>query len=101
MATDVEARQLGALARWQDGQFKAKQDGTLRLIDETEYLDDEPTPHSRTLLSALVTPWNSGYRYGYGVFPVKLQLPENWRTQMGRYSSGSQARLVTFICEEL
>jgi len=99
--TEVQARQLGAMARWQDTTYKAQGNGALRLIDEVEYLDDEPNPHSRTLLSALVTPWNGDYRYGYGVFPVVIQLPEDWRTQLGRWSTGGDARLVTFSLVEL
>lgn len=101
MLTETEARQLGALAKWQDSTYKAQGNGALRLIDEVELLDDEPNPHSRTLLSALVTPWNSGYRYGYGVFPVAVQLPEDWRAQVGRFTSGSGARLCTFAVIEL
>jgi hypothetical protein len=101
MMTEGEARQLGSLAKWQSANYRAKIEGALRLIDETELLDDEPNPHSRTLLSSLVTPWNSGYRYGYGVFSVAVQLPEDWRSQVGRWASGSSARLCTFNLVEL
>lgn len=101
MLTESQARQLGALAKWQDAAYKARTDGALRLIDEVELLDDEPNPHSRTLLSALTTTWNSGYRYGYGVFPVLLQLPPDWRQQVGRWATGEGARLCTFAVSEL
>jgi hypothetical protein len=101
MLTEDQARQLGALAKWQDGQYKGQSDGKLRLIDELEPLDPEPTPHSRTLLSALNPSWNAAYSYGYGVFDVLLQLPEDWRQQVGRWATGEGARLVTFVAVEL
>lgn len=101
MLTESQARQVGALAKWQDAAYKARTDGALRLIDEAELLDDEPNPHSRTLLTPLVTPWNSGYRYGYGVFPVLIQLPQDWRQQVGQWSTGEAARLCTFVVVEL
>lgn len=101
LVTLDEALQLGSLAKWQDSQFKAKLDGVLRLIDETELLDPEPNPHSRVLLSVLTPTWASGYRYGYGVFPVKLQLPQEWKQQVGRWSTGDEARLVTFSLIEI
>ena len=101
MVTQTEAQQIAALAGWQDRAYKARANGALRLLDETEYLDPEPTPHSRPLLASLTPSWASGYRYGYGVFAVKLQLPEDWRQQVGVWATGEQARLVTFSLVEL
>ena len=96
-----EALQLEALAGWQDRAYKASTDGALRLIDETEMLAPEPDPHSRVLLSPLTPTWASGYRYGYGVFAVKLQLAEDWKQQVGLWGNGDQARLCTFSLVEL
>lgn len=101
LVTLDQALQLGSLSKWQDAAFKAKADGALRLIDETELLDPEPNPHSRTLLSILTPTWASTYRYGYGIFPIKLQLPEDWKQQVGRWRTGDEARLVTFSMLEI
>jgi hypothetical protein len=101
MLTLDEALQLEALAVWQDRAFKAKTDGALRLIDETELLGPEPNPHSRTLLTPITPAWGSGYRYGYGVFAAKLQLDQDWKQQIGVWASGAEARLCTFSLVEL
>ncbi|MBE7384362.1 MAG: hypothetical protein F6J95_023485 [Leptolyngbya sp. SIO1E4] len=102
MLTLDEALQLGALAKWQDSQYKAQNNGALRLVDEIEYLDPEPSPHSRSLLAALNPSWNAGYEYGYGVFTVKLQLPQDWKQNIGRWTdSGELARLATFAITEV
>jgi len=101
LVTLDEAMQLGALAKWQDARYKARQDGALRLIDETELLDPEPNPHSRTLLSILTPSWAPTYRTGYGIFAAKLQLPADWKTQVGRWATGEEARLVTFSLLEI
>ena len=102
MLTLDEALQLGALALWQDRQYKAQNDGALRLIDQIEFLDAEPSPHSRTLLQALNPSWNAGYQYGYGVFSIKLQLPPDWRQNIGRWTStGEGARVVSLQALEL
>lgn len=111
MLTQAQARQLGALAKWQSlgyqGLTNAEAPTTrvarpLRLVDEIEYLDSEPTPHSRTLLSSIQESWNSDYVYGYGVFEVFVQLPQDWRQLVGRWQhSGDQARLVTFTLVEI
>ncbi|MEM6435703.1 MAG: hypothetical protein AAF773_17905 [Cyanobacteria bacterium P01_D01_bin.115] len=102
MVTLDEALQLGALAKWQDQQYKAQNDGALRLIDELEPVDPQPSPHSRTLLSTLNPSWNAGFEYGYGVFAVKLQLPTDWRQIVGVWKdSGELARLITFQALEV
>ncbi|MBD1918847.1 MULTISPECIES: hypothetical protein [Cyanophyceae] len=101
LVTLDEALQIGALAKWQDAAFKAKTDGALRLIDETELLDPEPNPHSRVLLQVLTPEWAPTYRNGYGIFAAKLQLPQDWRQQVGRWSTGEEARLVTFSVLEI
>ena len=101
MVTLDQALQIGALAKWQDAAYKNQQDGALRLIDETEFLDPEPNPHSRVLLQILTPAWASGYRFGYGIFPVKLQIPEDWKAQVGRWSTGEDARLITFSLIEV
>lgn len=94
--------QLGALARYQDTQQKAGNLAPLRLIDETDYLDPEPNPHSKTLLTPITPPWNGSYRYGYGVFGVQLILPaDGWRTPIGVFSDGTPAYRVAFALEEL
>lgn len=102
MLTLSQARQLGALAKWQSRTYKASQDGALRLIDEIDYLDSEPSPHSRSLLSAITESWNSGYVYGYGVFDALIQLPQDWKQFLGKWNaSGDQARLAAFTLIEL
>jgi hypothetical protein len=110
MMTKAEAQRLTKLANWQDWGYKgitntgapaAKQDRPMRLIDETEELDGEPSPHSRTLLTPLTDPDNAAWVYGYGVFSVKIQLPEDWRQQIGVWASGAEARLCTFSLVEL
>lgn len=101
MLTDAQSRQLGALAKWQDATYKSGSDGKLRLIDEITYLDSEASPHSRTLLSSLQESWNSGYVYGFGVFDVLIQLPQDWKTAIGVWGDGSEARSVTFSLVEL
>jgi len=101
MLSLTEALQLEALAGWQDRAYKAKTDGALRLIDETEVLGPEPDPHSRTLLEPLTPLWADTYRYGYGVFAVKLQLPEDWKQQQGVWASGDEVRFCTFSLIEV
>lgn len=102
LLTQAQARQLGALAKWQDAAYKANTDGALRLIDQMEFIDSEPSPHSRTLLTPIVETFNAAYVYGYGVFPVKLQLPQDWRSLIGRWvDTGLEARQVTFTLLEV
>lgn len=102
MVTKAQARQIGALVGWQNQEYLAERDGALRLIDEVEELDSEPSPHSRTLLSAIAEDWSGSYVYGYGVFKVKIQLPPEWRQFLGRWTdSGEEARLVSFRLEEV
>lgn len=110
MVTKTEARRIGKLAKWQDWGYKGitnagvpatRVERPLRLIDETEELDGEPSPHSRTLLSILPDPDAEGWVYGFGIFNVKLQLPQDWRQQVGRWSTGEDARLVTFSLLEI
>ena len=101
LLTLTEALQLEALSTWQDRAYKAKTDGKLRLIDEVEMLGPEPDPHSHTLLSTITPAWASTYRYGYGVFAIKLQLPEDWKQQVGTWTGGVEARLCTFSLVEL
>lgn len=101
MLTLDEALMLEALAVWQDRAFKAKTDGALRLIDETEFLGPEPDPHSRTLLTPLTLTGAPTYRYGYGVFAAKLQLDQDWKQQVGVWATGAEARLCTFSLVEL
>lgn len=72
-----------ALARWQDRQLKGLDaplaldspfaTGQLKITDETQFLDAEPAPHSRTLVAALNPTWNAGWEYGYGIFAAKVQ----------------------------
>ena len=110
MMTKAEAQRLTKLANWQDWGYKgitntgapaAKQARPMRLIDEIEELDGEPSPHSRTLLTPLTDPDNAAWVYGYGVFNVKIQLPQDWRQQVGVWASGAEARLCTFSLVEL
>lgn len=101
ICTVAEARQLGALALWQVAQQKAGNLGALRLIDETDYLDSEASPHSHTLLATLTETWNAGYVYGYGVFPVQLSLPEEWKRPVGLAGDGTPLVRVGFSLEVL
>jgi hypothetical protein len=91
-----EMRQLSNLANYQDDQYKSQTDGKLRFIDEIQYLDNfERT--GRTLLAEIAEVWNANYKYGYGVFAVKLQLPEEFNAELGRLNSdGSIVHTVTF-----
>jgi len=108
--TKSEKRRVGKLAKWQDWGYKgitnagvatARQARPLRLIDETEELDGEPSPHSRTLLSNLPDPDDASWVYGYGIFEVKIELPEDWWLQDGLWARGEEARLCTFSLVEL
>jgi hypothetical protein len=91
-----EMRQLSNLANYQDDQYKSQADGKLRFIDEIQYLDNFERA-GRTLLSETAEAWNASYKYGYGVFAVKLQLPEEFNTELGLLNSdGSIAHTVTF-----
>ena len=76
-------------------------DSGLRLIDEIDHVDSEPTPHSRTLLTPISESWNSNYTYGYGVFDAILQLSQDWRQLTGVWSDGEGARTLTFSILEL
>lgn len=98
--TMPEMLQLGALAKWQDRTYKTPADGKLRLIDEVRELDPEPSPHSRTLLSPLAPDWNAAYQYGFGVFNVKIVLPNDWDAYVGA-ANGVQRRIATFTLEEV
>jgi hypothetical protein len=87
--TEADALQLEALILWSSGQYKARQDGALALVDEVEYLTPEPSPHSRSLISAITPTWSASYEYGYGQFSVQVSLAEdNPRAHKGRASSG-------------
>ena len=93
---DGLARQLEALYEYQQ-QLQVP----LRLWDEVQYLNSEPTPHSRPLLSTLTEVWNPAYVYGYGVFNVWLALGNNWREHLATKVDGETLKQVTFSLLEM
>jgi hypothetical protein len=102
VVTDLDGMlQLGALAKWQKLNQDAGSLAALRLIDECNYLEAEPTPHTKTLLTPLNPSWNAGYSYGYGVFPVQLILSEGWNIPIGVFADGTPAYQLTFGVEEI
>ena len=102
LLTQDEALHLQALAQWQNDKLQKKESGfALRLIDETKFVIPEPSPHSRVLLQSITPPFGNSYRYGYGVFPVKLEIPEDLLSDAGRWASGNEAKLLTFGAVEL
>ena len=101
--TLAEMRQLSNLASYQDDQYKQGNDGKLRLIDETAYIDNfDRQANGRSLLSELSESWNTDYKYGHGVFNVKLQIPETFNTELGRLESDSSiVHTVSFLILEV
>jgi hypothetical protein len=104
MVTQDQYLHLAALAFYQQDKISKKETQSqwrLRLIDETEYVEPEHNPHSRVLLQSITPSWAPSYRYGYGVFDVKLEIPEDFVAKAGKWASGSECRLVTFGAVEL
>ena len=97
-----EMRQLSNLASWQNDRYNG-QDGKLRLIDEIQYIDNfDRQANGRALLSELSESWNTDYKYGHGVFNVKLQIPETFNTELGRLESDSSiVHTVSFLILEV
>ncbi|MEO1208609.1 MAG: hypothetical protein AAFX78_03620 [Cyanobacteria bacterium J06638_20] len=93
--------QFHSLAQWQKAEQDAQRLGALRFIEETDYLDAQPSPHQKSLLAAINPTWNAGYEYGYGVFPVQLILSSGWRRPVGQFSDGTPAYRLTFAIEEI
>lgn len=80
--------------------YQQRTENNLRLIDEVEHLDPELAPHSRTLLEELTEPSAAGYVYGFGVFNVWLDLPDEFRTDYGKTASGVDLKTVKFTMAE-
>jgi hypothetical protein len=97
LLTASEAMHLRALVTYQ------KSTGNpLRLIDEVDLIAIDPAYNNRTLLEQTTPSWGSGYRTGYGVFSVQLQLDGDWNQYFGIFNAtGEQARVVTFTAVEL
>jgi hypothetical protein len=53
------------------------------------------------LLAAIAETWNAAYVYGYGVFPVQLTLPEEWKRPVGLAGDGTALVRVGFRLEVL
>lgn len=68
--TEAEWLRLSALIEYSTAEYKAGNDGKLRLVDETQFLPPEDSPHTKNLLSDITWPDNAGYVYGYGAFDV-------------------------------
>jgi len=106
LLTEEERLRLGELISWQDANIVAAElsniDPTpLILIDEVYYLDPEPAPHSKTLLSTLTR--SSGYVYGFGVFNAFFQQVEqdNELIQGGFGGVGGEAYQYQFTALEI
>jgi hypothetical protein len=91
--------QLEAIALWANSQYRLQQAPVIQFIDEIEEVPPEATP-SKTLLadSEVVTSW--GWTYGFGVFNVKLEIPETHKFHTGALADDDQ-KLVTFTVLEL
>lgn len=96
---EEDALRLGAIARWSSREYKARRDGHLEMDFELEYVDPEPSPHSRALISTLTTPY--GYEYGYPRYEVNLILPTDYRRRDGNNGAGTIYNLVQFAVTEV
>lgn len=93
-----DARKLTTLADWQSDQYQNSNDGVLRLIDETKYINNfERQVWGRSLLAQIDESWNSAYKYGYGVFGVLLQLPEDFEAYFGNITTGESSLTFTIV----
>jgi len=89
----ASARHLFRLWDWQQTNRTA-----LRLLDEIEPLD---VPGTRPLLTTETEPYGTGLTYGFAAFAVWLELPEDWRTHLGVFTDGPQAKQVSFTLLEV
>lgn len=87
------ARQLFRLWHWQQTNQAA-----LRLVDEVEPLD---IPDGRPLLATNTEAYGTGLTYGFAAFAVWLELPEDWRTHLGVFATGTHAKQVSFTLLEV
>ena len=76
-----DALRLAAIARWSSDTYKAGNDGHLEMDFELQYIDPEPSPHSRALVNTLTTPY--GYEYGFPRLNVVLTLGQDYRKKIG------------------
>ena len=93
--TTSEAQHLEALAIYQKSTQNA-----LRLIDEVDQVVIDPAYNNRTLLSQATPSWGPGYRVGYGVFSVQLQLEDAWSEYIGQWAeddAGARAATITAV----
>lgn len=101
LITSTQSRQLTRLFNWQQSQFRAKNDGRLRLIDETRYIDDyERQVNGRTLLAQFDEADNAAQKYGYGVFYVNVLLDAEFLEPSGRLL-GDDTDQATFSLREV
>jgi hypothetical protein len=96
--SEPAALMFEAIVLEQDRRYSAAQDGHWLLIDELEYLPPELSlardlvPGSELSVGGLST--------GFGLFKVKLQVAEQYKTQRGRGSSGN-VKLIQFTAVEV
>jgi hypothetical protein len=101
LLTSTQSRQLTRLFNWQQSTYGAQNDGRLRLIDETRFIDDyERQVHSRTLLAQFDEADNAAQKYGYGVFYVMLILDSDFLQASGRLL-GDDTDQLTFSIREV
>lgn len=93
--TASEARHLGILFNYQQSSGN-----NLRLWDEVEELDPETAPHSRTLLVDVPEPLSPGMVYGFGVFNIWIELPDEFKTDFGINAKGINLKTVKFLMTE-
>lgn len=101
LLTSTQARQLTRLFNWQQSTYRAHNDGRLRLIDETRYIDDyERQAHNRVLLAQLDEADNAAQKYGFGVFYVMLLLDTEFMQAAGALL-GEDTDDLTFSVREV
>ena len=93
-----DALRLAAIARWSSDTYKAGNDGHLEMDFEVQYVDPEPSPHSRTLISALTTSYS--YEYGFPRLDVVLTLGDDYRKRAGCAGSSAYS-MFQFVATEV
>lgn len=99
MVTEAQALDLGAMALWSSGEYQANRDGHLEMDYEVEYVEPQPSPHPKTLIQILTTPY--GYQYGYPRLNVALTLPADYRKRRGVNRGGVLYSIVQFAAVEV
>jgi hypothetical protein len=97
LLTADEAEHLRGLLTWQ----KANK-SPLRLIDEVDLITVLNSYNPRPLIGEITPTWGAGFRRGYGIYAVQLQIDGPWNDYFGIWSDSlEQARLATFTAVEL